>query len=161
MLTVIQCIAVVLGIILVKEVFTLTKKGTSHAKQKENKPSYKKNKHALSTCHGQKSAEFIARSAIGKVITYCSFIVFYAFYQLANLIRKPIGTQYAMTEAVPPILAAALALLYGWSLFLKAYMNTTYQLSWFSLDVCVVLYTCCHCLTLKQSRFLPSPYLVP
>jgi len=56
------------------------KKGKNCAKYKENKPSYKKNKHELGTYHDQKSAEFPARSVIGKVVTYCSFIVFYAFY---------------------------------------------------------------------------------
>lgn len=66
--------------ILVKEVFILMKKGTNHAKYKENKPSYKKNKHALGTYHDQKSAEFTVMPVIGKVVTYCSFIVFYAFY---------------------------------------------------------------------------------
>lgn len=34
----------------------------------------------LGTYHDQKSAEFTATSVIGKIVTYCSFIVFYAFY---------------------------------------------------------------------------------
>lgn len=34
----------------------------------------------LGTYHDQKSAEFTTTSVIGKIVTYCSFIVFYAFY---------------------------------------------------------------------------------
>lgn len=66
--------------ILIKEVFIRMKKGTNHAKYKENKSNCKKSKHALGTYHDQKSAEFTAMSVIGKVITYCPFVVFYAFY---------------------------------------------------------------------------------
>lgn len=46
---------------------------------KKTNPAIRKT-NVLDTYHDQKSDEFTATSVIGRIVTYCSFIVFYAFY---------------------------------------------------------------------------------
>lgn len=46
---------------------------------KKTNPAIRKT-NVLGTYHDQKSDEFTATSVIGRIVTYCSFIVFYAFY---------------------------------------------------------------------------------